>query len=309
MTSSLLGEARLQVAPRDLTQYANDAIGPRVTVSGVATWGRNTNFPVILDEVTTQGSYALSWQRGSHFFKAGGDIAHIAAKSSFPVSFAGSFTFASLATFTSGTPSTFAQGFGNPQIDLPDTLYSAFVQDSWTVNNRLTLVYGLRYDYDAQPQDVPAGSVQSARGAAGLRHPPRRQQPVAARRLHLGSVRRRTHAHSRRLRPVLRQGVPARRPQRAPGQAVHLVERRQRHGEVRARCLPGERPVADGPLVCRARASTCPTRRWKSRTSIRSTSASSGSSARTGPRVSVSSATGERPGSCRTIRTSARRPC
>ncbi len=155
MSPSLLGEARLQVAPRELTQYANDEIGPRIVISGVATWGRSTSFPVILDETTTQGSYTLSWQRGSHFFKGGGDIAHIAATSSFPTSFAGSFTFGSLATFTSGSPSTFTQGFGNPLIDLPDTLYSAFVQDSWTVNDRLTLVYGLRYDYDAQPQGIP----------------------------------------------------------------------------------------------------------------------------------------------------------
>ena len=154
-SSNLLGEARLQVAPRSLTQYANDNVGPRVVVSGVATWGRNTNFPVILDETTTQGSYTLSWQRGSHFFKAGGDVTHIAAKSSFPVSFAGSFTFGSLASFISGTPSTFSQGFGNPQINLPDTLYSVFAQDSWTLNDRVTLVYGLRYDYDAQPQHIP----------------------------------------------------------------------------------------------------------------------------------------------------------
>lgn len=152
---SLLGEARLQVAPRDLTQYANDEVGPRVSISGVATWGRNTNFPVILDETTTQGSYTLSWQRSAHFLKFGADITHIAATSSFPVSFAGSFTFGSLASFVAGTPTTFTQGFGNPEIDLPDTLYSAFVQDSWSVNDRLTLVYGLRYDYDAQPQNIP----------------------------------------------------------------------------------------------------------------------------------------------------------
>jgi hypothetical protein len=155
ISPSVLGEARLQAAPRSLTQYANDAVGPRVTISGVATWGRNTNFPVILDETTTQGSYTLSWQRGRHFFKFGGDVTHIASTSSFPVSFAGSFTFGSLASFVAGTPTTFAQGFGNPQIDLPDTLYAAFAQDSWSLSDRLTLVYGLRYDYDAQPQNVP----------------------------------------------------------------------------------------------------------------------------------------------------------
>ncbi len=155
ISPALLGELRVQVAPRDLTQYANDEVGPRVSISGVATWGRNTNFPVILDETTTQGSYTMSWQRGRHFVKFGGDIAHIASTSSFPVSFAGSCTFGSLTTFTAGTPTTFTQGFGNPQIDLPDTMYAVFAQDSWSLSDRLTLVYGLRYDYDAQPQNVP----------------------------------------------------------------------------------------------------------------------------------------------------------
>jgi hypothetical protein len=34
-------------------------------------------------------------------------------------------------------------------------MYSVFAQDSWSVSGRLTLVYGLRYDYDAQPQGIP----------------------------------------------------------------------------------------------------------------------------------------------------------
>ena len=33
---TLLSETRFQFAPRLLTQYANDAVGPRVTISGVA---------------------------------------------------------------------------------------------------------------------------------------------------------------------------------------------------------------------------------------------------------------------------------
>ena len=151
----LLGEAKFQVAPRALTQYANDPIGPRVSISGVATFGRNVNFPVLLDETRYQGAYTLSWQRGRHFFKFGGDVNHIAANTSFPVSFAGSFSFASLADFVIGRANSFSQGFGNPQIELPDTLFGVFAQDSWTLSDRLTLVYGLRYDYDMQPQGVP----------------------------------------------------------------------------------------------------------------------------------------------------------
>ena len=282
LSPALLGEARLQVAPRALTQYANDTVGPRVSISGVATWGRNTNFPVILDETTTQGSYTLSWQRGSHFFKAGGDVTHIAATSSFPVSFAGSFTFGSLAAFTAGTPTTFTQGFGNPQIDLPDTLYSAFAQDSWSVSDRLTLVYGLRYDYDAQPQNVPRDPSNPIEAPLddGIHRDGNNVSPRAG--VHLGPRRRRAHAHPRRLRPLLRQGVPAGGPQRAAGAPVDLAERRQRRGAVRQGRVPGERSAAARASRSRGRASTCRTRAWRSRSWIRSASASSGSSGGTG---------------------------
>lgn len=152
---SLLSETRLQFAPRELTQYSNDLIGPRVSISGVATWGRNVNFPVLLDETRWQLLQSFSWQKGRHFLKAGGDFTYVNALTSFPISFAGSFSFGSLANFLLGRPTTFTQGFGNPEIRLKDTLLTAFVQDSFRVDERLTLAYGLRYDYDMQPQNIP----------------------------------------------------------------------------------------------------------------------------------------------------------
>jgi len=152
---NLLSETRFQYAPRELTQYANDEVGPRVSISGVATFGRNVNFPVKLDETRWQLTQTFSWQKGSHFLKAGADWSYVNALTSFPVSFAGSFTFGSLANFVLGRPTTFTQGFGNPEIRLKDTLLTAFVQDSFRPNEKLTFVYGLRYDYDLQPQDIP----------------------------------------------------------------------------------------------------------------------------------------------------------
>lgn len=56
--------------------------------------------------------------------------------------FAGSFTFASLNTVLAGAPSTFVQGFGDPQIHLPETLLGFYAQDSYKVTSRLTLNYG-----------------------------------------------------------------------------------------------------------------------------------------------------------------------
>ena len=56
----MLSETRYQYAPRKLAQYANDPIGPRVTISGTATFGRNTNFPVLLDEGRHQIQQSVS---------------------------------------------------------------------------------------------------------------------------------------------------------------------------------------------------------------------------------------------------------
>ncbi|MCL4849741.1 MAG: carboxypeptidase regulatory-like domain-containing protein, partial [Acidobacteria bacterium] len=152
--SSMFSETRFQFAPRDLQQYANDAVGPRVTISGVATFGRNVNFPVLLNEDRYEFKQDFSIDRGRHFFKFGADVTRVNAFSSFPISFAGSFTFGSLATFLAGTPTTFTQGFGNPAMDLPNTLVGLYWQDTFKVGNSLTLVYGLRYDYDGQPQGI-----------------------------------------------------------------------------------------------------------------------------------------------------------
>lgn len=152
---SLLSETRFQFAPRSLNQYPNDLIGPRVSISGVATWGRSTNFPVLLDEGRYQWQQSLSYQRGRHFFKFGSDIDFVRAHTSYPVSFAGSFSFSSLADFVAGRVNTFSQGFGTPDIHLPDTLLGFYAQDAFKLNEKLTLTYGVRYDYDMQPQGVP----------------------------------------------------------------------------------------------------------------------------------------------------------
>ncbi len=152
--SSMFSETRFQYAPRDMQQYPNDPIGPRVSISGVATFGRSVNFPTLLDEDRYEFKQDFSIDRGRHYFKFGVDVTRVNAFSSFPVSFAGSFSFGSLAAFAAGTPSTFTQGFGNPAMDLPNTLIGAYAQDTFKIGNSLTLVYGLRYDYDGQPQGI-----------------------------------------------------------------------------------------------------------------------------------------------------------
>ncbi len=149
---TLLLETRFQFAPRAFTQYANDPAGPRVTITSIATWGRSSNFPVLLDEGRRQFTETISKQSGRHFFKFGGDVNWVRAHTSYPVNFAGTFTFSSLANFETGTVNQFTQGFGNPDIRLPDTMIGIYAQDNFKISQKFDLVYGFRYDYEVRPQ-------------------------------------------------------------------------------------------------------------------------------------------------------------
>lgn len=72
----------------------------------------------------------------------------------------GSYSFSSLANYQRGVYSTYTELFGQPELDRYHTYVSAYGQDSWRVNNRLTINYGLRYDVEhlSQYQGLSYGS-------------------------------------------------------------------------------------------------------------------------------------------------------
>ncbi len=69
------------------------------------------------------------------------------------------YTFANTAAYLAARSganpfgyNTFAQYFGEPDLDFSSNLYGLFVQDDWRLGDSLKLLYGLRYDL----YDVPA---------------------------------------------------------------------------------------------------------------------------------------------------------
>jgi carboxypeptidase family protein len=62
--------------------------------------------------------------------------------------------FSSIQAFNLGLPFLYRQGFGNPEWRDWAHYLGTFVQDSWKINPRFTLDYGLRYDYDAEPEPL-----------------------------------------------------------------------------------------------------------------------------------------------------------
>jgi hypothetical protein len=93
-------------------------------------------------------NFSYSWP--AHDLKAGVDVSFIRAPSFFPRNRDGTFTFATDAPFDANDlttyPTQFTQSIADPDVPLPDDLYSFFVQDSWRAGTRLTLNFGIRYD-------------------------------------------------------------------------------------------------------------------------------------------------------------------
>jgi hypothetical protein len=71
--------------------------------------------------------------------------------------------FNALQSFNFGLPFLYRQSFGNSTWKGTVRYLGVFAQDSWKVNDRLTLDYGGRIDYDGEPTPVPSATYFSPR--------------------------------------------------------------------------------------------------------------------------------------------------
>ena len=88
---------------------------------------------------------ALTWTRGAHTFKFGGEYRRI--QSDFQFLGSQELTYNSINDFIDNRPNQFALTQDSP-VFRPEQFYGiGYVQDSWRTTNRLTLELGVRYDY------------------------------------------------------------------------------------------------------------------------------------------------------------------
>jgi len=86
----------------------------------------------------------VDWAKGKHAVRAGTLVEGGSYRSDSRSNYLGTFTFASLADFEAGQPTTFSRRAGDPLVEYSMWQAGVFVQDDWRVRKNLTLSGGLR---------------------------------------------------------------------------------------------------------------------------------------------------------------------
>jgi Carboxypeptidase regulatory-like domain/TonB dependent receptor-like, beta-barrel/TonB-dependent Receptor Plug Domain len=151
LNAQSVNDFRFQIATRRVRLGTGDSFGPGIEVPGVIELGRPFDGNGTRHENHYEGSDDYSIQRGNHLFKTGVSVSRIHERSAIGDGFGGLYVFSSLEKLAAGAADYFEQAFGNPDTNFPVTRYAGFAQDHWSLSPRLTMDYGLRYDFTHLP--------------------------------------------------------------------------------------------------------------------------------------------------------------
>ncbi len=123
-------------------------LGPRINFANgqVAAFGPTDGGPQGRVQNTYQIGDTLTWIRGAHNIKAGGDFFRYQLNSYFDVQTRGTYTFLNWDDFAKGRPNTFVQRIGNTVRGHRTWLGGFFLQDDFRITSRLTFNLGFRYE-------------------------------------------------------------------------------------------------------------------------------------------------------------------
>ena len=173
-----VNEFRFQYARRGLAYFYNthtpEGSDPAVNIPGYAYFGREPYSYIQRTEQRYQFTNNFSWTMGRHDTKFGVDFNYIPINAIFTVNYGGVVDIGSLSAsdlglnfgpglspvqaYGAGIPADVIQGIGSPSDSFHNTEIGAFWQDSWRVNPKLTVNYGLRYDIEIPPTLKPITS-------------------------------------------------------------------------------------------------------------------------------------------------------
>jgi hypothetical protein len=145
--------ALLNPADFGINDGVTEAIGlPQISISNFTlNIGGPAGFPQGRGDTGFVVSDTLNYLRGAHSLKVGGEYRRF-LNNNFNQD-TGTFGFANVAGFLSGTASTFAITLGNVTSSISQGALGLFVQDNYKVRSNLTLELGLRYDWNMSPTE------------------------------------------------------------------------------------------------------------------------------------------------------------
>ncbi|MFZ0731411.1 MAG: TonB-dependent receptor [Candidatus Sulfotelmatobacter sp.] len=126
---------------------------PIIAVSGVSQLGATSSVPRHRFDSNNQIIDDFSWKMGKHAVKFGADFHRTSVQQYFDKYFRGKLSFdgtasgSSIQDFLDGSVDGGFQYYGNSVRHTFENNFGLYVQDSFRLNSRITLNYGLRYDY------------------------------------------------------------------------------------------------------------------------------------------------------------------
>jgi carboxypeptidase family protein/TonB-dependent receptor-like protein len=151
LSTRRVNDLRFQVATRRVELRTDNQTSPGVSIPGVIEFGRPYAGNTLYHENHYEVNDSFSSMVGRHLLKAGITLNGIDLRVRLLDGFAGLYTFRTLNDLVADRPAYFQQTFGNPSTNFSVNRYAGFAQDHWALNSKLTLDFGLRYDFEQLP--------------------------------------------------------------------------------------------------------------------------------------------------------------